>query len=283
MAEETKPITFGDKLTPEEEAAYRARIEQSKKGGGVNSLKKKEPVGSIPRPAIPLMQRGAPQVEAKGLTTEGGVAPRPPGSPLLSSDTAQQIQDMAAAQVAEQSAEKKVEAAEAKKEEDIFEMFDFEGRNESERILNNKKRRKDIEARCEEMNIEDLLLNDEVQQLVPIIPDKYSVRFRSMTPEESLFIKQYLAKDQSGQQNNDNYMLEKFSLCQLACSLVSINGKPLPDHRGKDGSPDDDAFKIKLTMLMKKSGYLVADLAVNYMWFDLRVRRLLNPEKLGNG
>ena len=104
-----------------------------------------------------------------------------------------------------------------------------------------------------------------------------------MTPEESLFIKQYLAKDQLGQQNNDNYMLEKFSLCQLACSLVSINGKPLPDHRGKDGSPDESAFKTKLTMLMKKSGYLVADLAVNYMWFDLRVRRLLNPEKLGNG
>lgn len=283
MADENvKPITFGDKLTPEEEAAYRARIEQSKKKG-VNALKTSEPVGKIPRPSIPLMQRGGPQAEPKGLTPEGGVAPRPAGSPLLSSETAQQLQDMAAAQVAEQAETKKAEAEETKKEEDIFEMFDFEGRNESERILNNKKRRKEIESRLEEMNIEDLLLNDEVQQTVIIIPDKYTVRFRSMTPEESLFIKQYLAKDQLGQQNNDNYMLEKFSLCQLACSLVSINGKPFPDHRGKDGSPDTEAFKTKLTMLMKKSGYLVADLAVNYMWFDLRVRRLLNPEKLGNG
>lgn len=93
-------------------------------------------------------------------------------------------------------------------------------------------------------------------------------------------MKQFLAKEQSP---NDAYSVEKFSLCQLACSLVSLNGQSFPDHRKPDGTPDEDLFKIKLKKLMKKSGYIIADMAINYYWFDIRVRRLIAPEKLGNG
>jgi len=101
-----------------------------------------------------------------------------------------------------------------------------------------------------------------------------------MNPEESLFVKQFLAKDSAV---SDAFSAEKFSMCQLACCLVALNGLSFPDHRKPDGTPDEELFKLKLKKLMKKSGYIIADLAINYYWFDIRVRRLLAPERLGNG
>ena len=286
---EIKEITFGRKeLDPEQEALYRDKIAQAKKGG-IAALKGSTPLGHIERPAIPdLTTRRGQQEGPAGMTADGGVAPRPPGSPVLSASTAAQLEQMQRAQqqggqqplVDEEEIKKAAAAAAAK--EDLFDMFDFGGASEVERILNNKKRRKDIEERCEPMDFQDLIMKDEVQQTVPIIPGKFEPRFRSMLPEESLFVKQYLAKD-TEPNATDAYSAEKFSLCQLACTLVSLNGAAFPDHRKPDGTPDEELFKIKLKKLMKKSGYIIADLAINYYWFDIRVRRLIAPEKLGNG
>jgi hypothetical protein len=283
--QEVKEITFGRKeLDPEQEAAYRERIAAAKKGG-IGALKGSTPLGHIERPAMPDLTSKRSSEGPTGLTSEGGVAPRPQGSPVLSPQTAAQLEQMQQAQKAQNSqpaldeAEVK-KAAEAAAKEDLFDMFDFGGAGEAERILNNKKRRKEIEDRCEPMNFDDLILKDEVRQTVPIKPGQFEPRFRTLSPEESLFIKQYLAKDVN---TSDAYSAEKFSLCQLTCSLVALNGADFPDHRKPDGTPDEDLFKIKMKKLMKKSGYIIADLAINYYWFDIRVRRLIAPERLGNG
>ena len=283
MAENDGVVTFGNKeLSPEEEAAYKTRIADARARGGVNNLKGSDPVGRVEKPAIPLHQKGTPPA-ASAFNETGGVQPRPAGSPLLSPETAQQLQEVAELNArAAHEAPGEPKAEETKKaEEDLFEMFDFGGRNEAERILNNKKRRKDIEARCLPMALEDLIIKDEVQQLVPIIPSKFEVLYRSMTPEENLFIKRYVAKNDQGQ--SDQYVIEKFGTCQIACSVLAINGKPLPDHRDLNGNIDENLFEAKLKLLLKKSGYVVADLGINYSWFDIRVRKLLNPDALGNG
>ena len=279
---EQETITFGRKeIDPSEEAAYRDRIAKAR-AGGVNALKSNEPVGVVPRPNIPLLQRQASESAPSGLSDSGGVQPRPPGSPLLSPKTQAQLEAMAKVQKidAEKLEDTVKEQAEKDKSEELLEMFDFNGSNEAERILNNKKRRKDIESRCEPMNFEDLLIRDEVRQRVPIKEGQFEVTYRSLTPEESLFIKQYMAKDQAP---SDSYTLEKYSICQLCCALVAINGVEFPDHRTTDGSPDTKLFDIKLKKLLKKSGYILADLGLNYMWFDVRVRKLINPDALGNG
>lgn len=277
-----KTITFGRKeLDPSDEAAYREKIAKAKQGG-LSALKGSTPLGHVERPQMPSLAPATVSTPS-GLTEEGGVAPRPPGSPVIRPETQQQLLAMQEAQkkLAEEEQSKKPEEKKDEATEDLLEMFDFAGQNEAERILNNKKRRREIEGRCSEMSFEDLIMRDEVQQIVPIRDDgKFTVIFRSLTPEESLFIKQYMAKEQSP---NEGYMLEKYSLCQLCCSLISINGKAFVDHRDSDGSPDEVLFKKKLNQLMKKSGYIIADLGVNYMWFDLRVRKLIAPEKLGNG
>lgn len=277
MAENEGPVVFGGKeLDPGKEKAYRAQIAEARKSG-VSALKGGDPVGITPKVAVPVGNRPVTRVPQEG------VQPRPPGSPLLSPETAQQLQDLAAAQVRQADAakgeEKKLE--EKKTEEDLFDSFDFDGRNEAEKVLNNKKRRKEIEGRCEDMKLEDLIMRDEVQQVVPVIPGKFEITFRSMTPDDNLYIKRYIAKNDTGQ--SDQYVVEKFGMCQLTCTVVAINGRQLPDYRKADGGVDDELFDKKLKMLLKKSAYIVADLGINYSWFDIRVRKLLNPDSLGNG
>lgn len=278
--QDQKPIVFGGKeLDPDEERAYLERVQAARRTGGVRSLKGTEPIGVVPRPAVPSLQRELPDVPSSG----GGVTPRPAGSPLLSPQTAHMLQEAADASVKQAQAAKKEEEKkeEEKKTEDLFEMFDFQGRDEASRILNNKKRREAIEARCASMSVEDLILRDEVKQVVPIIPGQFEITFRSMTPEENLFIKRYIASKDTGQ--SDQYITEKFGILQLVCCVFAINNRPLPDHRNEKGEVDEKLFEAKLALLLKKSGYVIADLGINYYWFDIRVRRLLNPDALGNG
>ena len=281
MGSDTKDtIVLGKQsVSAEKEAAYRAQIKAARQGG-VNSLKGNDPLGHVAKPQIPYLQPQHTAPEISPLTPEGGVQPRPPGSPAIRPETLKQVAEFAAASKKEVE-EAKAKADKEEADENLFDdILDMDARTEAEKILNNKIRRKDIESRCAPMNIEDLILKDEVRQRVPIIPDKFEVEFRSLTSQENLFIKQFIAKETT---TTDMYLLEKLGICQLTCAVVSVNGKALPDHRDSDGQVKNDLFLEKFKRLSKMSGYIVTDLGLNYMWFDLRVRKLINPEVLGNG
>lgn len=291
MSEEKKVgvINLGAKeLSPEDEAVYRERIKAAKAGSPLSSFKGSTPVGVEPKVQMPLLQNQRREtVEAP----QQGVTPRPPGSPAIRPETQAQLEAaLKAGKEQEQQATEKKELDEKKLADDaklaeLFENFDFNGANQSvERILDNKKRRKEIEERCAPMSFEDLLLNDEVKQRVPILPGKFEPHFRSITPVESLYIKQRMSKEIV---QTDQYLGEKYNLLLLCCSILDINGQSFPDHRkhSHDGtfSIEDELFDSKLASLMKKSGYIIADLGINYFWFDIRVRKLLNPDDLKNG
>ncbi len=273
------PILLGHKeIDPADEAKYRERIAKARKGG-VGALKGTTPVGGIERPPIPVLRHSSAELSA-AINDTGGVQPRPAGSPVLSDTTRRQLEEVGKIQ---QQAANEPPKEEEKKEEvpDLYDLFDFEGRNEAEKILNNKKRRKAIEGRCAPMAFEDLLLKDEVRQTIPIIPGQFEITLRSLLPSESLFIKQYMAKEQD---RTDAYLGEKYSLCQICMALVSINGKSFgAPHLKEDGTVDQAVFDLRLKSLIRKSGYIVADISINYAWFDIRVRKLISPDELGNG
>ena len=273
-------------IDPAEEKAYREMIASARKGGSAETLKGRERVGVVPKPKMPQAAELYTKQQASALTPEGGVQPRPPGSPVLRDETRQQLEGFAeAAKAAAEEAKVKVEE-EKKKEvevEDLLSAFDFGGMSEADRILNNKKRREEIEKRCAPMDINDLLYKNEVRQVVPIIPEKFEVTYRTATPEESLFIKDQIGAEQNSTKHNEAWLQEKLTLCQLTLGLVAINGEPLPPHVDQNGDPDEKKFAQKLKIVTKKSGYVVADLSVNYAWFDLRVRKLFTPDALKNG
>jgi hypothetical protein len=269
-----------DASAEERGAVYRRRIHEARTQ--LDALKGSEPLRTPLKQRLPLLTRegvGAASQQVDPISATGGVQPRPPGSPVLRPETAKQLEDLAKAGKTALSEEEVQKQAEEEKD-DLLDVLNFEKRNEAERILDNKKRRQEIEKRCEPMSLQDLIMRDEVRQRVPIVPGQFEVIYRSLTPEESLFIKQQMSKETV---NTDSYLLEKYALCQLCCSLVSINGRDLPDHRDTSGSPTETLFKEKLKSIVRKSGYIVADLGVNYSWFDLRVRKLINPDDLKNG
>lgn len=282
MSEESKPIELGRReLDPKDAANYKDKINKAR--NSVDALKGNTPLGGIPKQTgTPLLAPQRTQPGVSPINETGGVQPRPPGSPAIRPETAQQLKDLEAAQKKQEAELEAGVKEEVTKEDskDFFELMDFNRMNEAERILNNKKRRKEIEDRLTPMKLEDLILNDEVTQTVTVVPEKFWVKFRSATPAESLFVKRLMADEKT---TSDQFLMEKFSLYQLACSLVSINGNDLPNHLNEKGEPTEDLFMKKLRMVLKKSMYVVADLGINFYWFDLRVRRLLNPDDLKNG
>lgn len=283
MSEEKKEVVFGEKMiTAAEKLEYQRRIENSR-NKTVNAVKGIEPVGREPRPVMPDFSKIRTAKESAASIEDGGVVPRPAGSPTLRPETEQQLKEVIAAQSQniKADAEKKMEEESKEKKDDIFSMVDFgDQRNTTDRIFDNKKRREEIEARCVPMKFEDLLYKNEVEQKVPILPGKFEPVFRSVTPEESLFIKKFISKED---ETSDQYLLEKYNLCLLTCSLVSLNDKLLPDHKDSSGNVDEKLFEAKLKVMMKKSGYVVADLGINYTWFDIRVRKLITADGLKNG
>lgn len=137
-------------------------------------------------------------------------------------------------------------------------------------LLNNPKRRKEIEGRLRAMDITDVILHGEVRQTVPIVPDKLEITYRSVSAEEDLAVKQMMF----GESGGDRYLMDKYTIMQLTLAIVSINGEELPTHLNDKKKFDEKRFLDKLGKVTRFPVQLIADLGIQYLWFDERVRRL---------
>ncbi len=173
---------------------------------------------------------------------------------------------------------------EDKVKEIVEQMDDFEldayNRMLSEDQLNNEVRRKAIEARCEDMDLVDLITEGRVLQKVPIVPNKFEVTYRSVSSGEDLEIKRMLYNIRK---EVPRYQVDAYSVMSLTLAIHAINGHPLPDHNDEAGNFSEDRFKKKFELVKKYPLQLVADLGINYIWFDVRVKKLFSVEALGNG
>lgn len=171
---------------------------------------------------------------------------------------------------------------EVKFEEDDDYIYD-DYNNRFRNLHLNRKRRKAIEDRCSEMNISDLLVNGYVEQVVPIVPEKLVITFRSMSGREDLLVKSMMAKEvTAANQMSASYMIGKLSMLNLACSLVKINGRPLMDIKGADGKPDEKLLQLKFEHIASYPIDLLADFSANYSWFTERVKSLSVADNIIN-
>jgi hypothetical protein len=137
-------------------------------------------------------------------------------------------------------------------------------------ILNNPKRRKEIEGRLSKMDITDVIMHGEIRQVVPILPDKLEVTYRSVSGDEDLSVKQMMF----GESGGDRYLMDKYTIMQLTLALVSINGEELPTHLNDKKKFDETKYLAKFDKVSRFPVQLIADLGIQYLWFDERVRRL---------
>jgi hypothetical protein len=169
-------------------------------------------------------------------------------------------------------AELEKQVKEGQPSKDFYEEFKDLVTGEQYNLLNNPKRRKEIEDRCEEMDITDIIIHGEVRQDVLVKPGKkpLAITFRSVTAEEDLAVKRMMF----GETGGDRYLMDKYVIMQLTLALVSINGEELPTHLNDKRRFDETKFLNKFDKVTQFPLQFIADLGIQYLWFDERVRKL---------
>lgn len=165
-------------------------------------------------------------------------------------------------------------------EMDDFELDSYNRMLEEDDDLNNDRRRRAIESRCKAMNLIDLITEGSVHQKVPIVPGQFEVTYRSVSSGEDLEIKRMLY---SIRKEVPRYQVDAYSVMSLTLGIYAINGHPLPDHNDESGNFSETKFRKKFELVKKYPLQMVADLGINYIWFDSRVKKLFTVESLGNG
>lgn len=225
-------------------------------------------VGSAYAANQPALRHLPTNSDGEELPIDPRLEPRPAGSGLRP-DTIKDLEGVAAAN-AKISSDPELQKAikEIDEIDDVFETNEFGERVKS--LLSNKDRAKAIEARCQPLSLEDLLIHGSVQQRVPIIPNKFEPVFRSPTGEENLEILRLL----STSRGSDEYLLDLLQLYRLTAGLYSINGKILTNHLNVEGDFDQLLFEKKYKVVKKMALPILADMAVNFGWFARRVQKL---------
>jgi len=149
-------------------------------------------------------------------------------------------------------------------------------------ILNNDKQKEAIEKRLKPLNVEDLILHNRIEQKVPIVSG-FEVTYQSMTGEEDLALKRLIMEESESVTVSDRYLLDKYSIMSVTIGIARINGKPLGEHIGPNGSFSDELFWKKFKRVQKLPTHMLASLGANHFWFECRVRKLFVAEIVGNG
>ena len=161
--------------------------------------------------------------------------------------------------------------------------FDFGELGRIRNQLISKERREAIEVHLKPLNVADLITTNEIRQTVPSIPGQLEYELRTIAEHEHLYCMQYVY-DYSG---SPRFIEELFNTAKIACSVVAINGKVLPEHRKKLGSRDEevdkDLFAKKISVVKRFATQLLADVGVQLSWFNERVNQLFSVEKIKNG
>lgn len=233
---------------------------------------------SLSRAKKAVMEAASPQEEV-----EEPKAPYRPLSPeareALETEPADLDEEDARAQ-RQEAAEERVAAGVSK-----LESLDFSP--EEMGIVRNQlldpKRKELVESRLQPINFGDLVMQGDVVQEIPI-RDDFRIELRTMKEYENLYVVQKLY----GVAGSNAYVQEMIGLYRATCSLVSINGNVLPDHRVHIGDMlqedvDEKKFEHKLKIMKRLALPILIEIGIQYDWLVERVNKLLSIEALKNG
>lgn len=254
------PTQFSD--TPAPQPAYKAIVERAKARA---SQERPGPLQNTPR---------FDQLQDRGL--EVHPVANPERASVISDKTVEGLKALAAAsprpkppvdEDAEEKAETPTTGATLPAEE--------KEQTEEEKL------RANIEARLAPIDIGQYLVSGgEVTQLVPIVPGKLEIRFRTVTEYEEGWVDTYLSKQGS---LSNRQILRALNECSLACYIESVNGTKWPPAVGRDGQVIPQNIDDRLGRVRKMHSSVFALLVQNLGWFIDRVNKSLTVEALGNG
>ena len=252
------PTQFSD--TPAPQPAYKAIVERAKARA---SQERPGPLQNTPR---------FDQLQDRSL--EVNPVANPERASVISEKTVEGLKALAAAAPRPKP---EPEEGEEKSETVNVSAAPVEEKEQTEE----EKLRASIEARLSPIDIGQYLVSGgEVTQLVPVVPGKLEVRFRTVTEYEEGWVDTYLGKQ--GNLTN-RQILRALNECSLACYIESVNGTKWPPSVGRDGQVIPQNIDDRLGRVRKMHSSVFALLVQNLGWFIDRVNKSLTLEALGNG
>jgi hypothetical protein len=199
-------------------------------------------------------------------------------SDFLSDDSKRGLEAMAKTAKREEEAKKagaikKDSVPPQKKKEDEEEV-------EAVELTQDEKLREAIEKRITPIDIGEYLMNGEVKQTVPVIPDKLVVVFRTVSDLEEGYVDTEISKESS---LSNRQFLRKMNEFALATHIHSVNGSKWPPVIDGDGNINEESMEHRLRHIRKLSSPIFNMLTQNLGWFVERVSDSLTAEALGNG
>lgn len=252
------PTQFSD--TPAPQPAYKAIVERAKARA---SQERPGPLQNTPR---------FDQLQDRGL--EVHPVANPERTSVISEKTVEGLKALAAA-----APRPKPEPEEGEEKEETVGVPAAPAEEKAQ--TEEEKLRASIEARLSPIDIGQYLVSGgEVTQLVPIVPGKLEVRFRTVTEYEEGWVDTYLSKQGS---LTNRQILRALNECSLACYIESVNGTKWPPSVGRDGQVIPQNIDDRLGRVRKMHSSVFALLVQNLGWFIERVNKSLTVEALGNG
>lgn len=146
--------------------------------------------------------------------------------------------------------------------------------------IDNPDTRKKIEAKCSELDFEDLILTGRVLQRVPIMQGKLMITFQSLKAKDVMWLEREASKIE-----NEYEARTWIGYARLTACIASINNKLFEEHLNKKSDISSAKFKSKFEQVMNLNERLIEVLLVNLNWFEDRVAQLFNNdfEQLKNG
>lgn len=141
-------------------------------------------------------------------------------------------------------------------------------------------RRKEVESRCPEVQIDELFISGELRQQVTIRPKRLVVTYRTLSSREDLYIKRRLNEVRD---ENLRYAEDRFLYMLLAAHVHTYNGKELPSTQDEKGEIQDALFDKRFKFICDLPQLIMEEIWVNFIWFEARVRRALEAENLSDG
>jgi hypothetical protein len=155
-----------------------------------------------------------------------------------------------------------------------------------EDAINNDKEREAAEKRVEPIDVMQGILDGEYKQVVPVVPGKLDVVYRTVSPAEDQAIRLYIFKLTSTDGRLESVATDLYSLLTLTAGIVMISGKQLPAHFTREGftiKVNEETLGLKLNLILSYPMPLIHALSVHQFWFDQRVRKAFTTVDLGNG
>lgn len=139
--------------------------------------------------------------------------------------------------------------------------------------------REAVEKQCKPMDLGELIMTGRVSQVVPILPGKLVVTYRSLSGAEEYWL------DRNSPQEEGYARRSWLAYHRLAMCVEAINGVKSEPYLNDKGEIKDDVVSSRLAKLLKLNMRIIEMLSMNMTWFMERETDLFTSdiEALKNG